>query len=158
MDFDIERVYTAVNAGELHIGDTVIVADDMETLRRFVEDDMGESKITRILTESFSYRFMVDNRPAGCSSLLAYLVMRKPEPEYIPWDYINCPLKCGDVVHYFNKDTGVQGDYMVTGVDNTDYLIIGRERVTYSNLLERYLFHENRCGVLSHNIALGDIK
>lgn len=34
MEFDVNKVYTAVNANELKVGDKVILANDLDTLRK----------------------------------------------------------------------------------------------------------------------------
>ena len=103
MEFDKSRVYTALNADELHVGDIIIGDDCIGGLRTKVEFDKVApftSVITNIREESNSCRF----ETAYVQSWhLAYLVKRKPESKYVPWTKENCPLKCGDVVRYKNS-------------------------------------------------------
>ena len=113
MEFDKSRVYTALNADELHVGDIIIGDDCIGGLRTKVEFDKVApftSVITNIREESNSCRF----ETAYVQSWhLAYLVKRKPESKYVPWTKENCPLKCGDVILYKNNNIQV----MVTGTD-----------------------------------------
>ena len=68
MDFDVRKVYTAVNADELHKGDLVIVADNLGTLKEYVS---GVTTIESVLSENSEYRFRTSSGRIFC---LAYLV------------------------------------------------------------------------------------
>ena len=59
MEFDKNRVYTALNADELKVGSTVIVANDLRSLRAKVEkfDNSYEIHLSDILSESAMHRF-----------------------------------------------------------------------------------------------------
>lgn len=72
MEFDKSRVYTALNADELHEGDKVIVADNLADLKEFVrKNDVHE--IEDILSDCVNERFGV----CGMANYaLAYLVER----------------------------------------------------------------------------------
>ena len=72
MEFDKSRVYTAVNAHELHKGDKVIVADTLNTLRQRVQKADRIWAIKQINPDDCQYRFESNDR----ISSLAYLVER----------------------------------------------------------------------------------
>lgn len=87
MEFDISRVYTAVNAEELHEGDRVYVADSLGSLKLRVKggDEAFCGIITSIGPEYDEYRFnMVSSFYA-----LAYLVERAPEKKWRPFKDID---------------------------------------------------------------------
>ena len=78
MEFQRERVYTALNADELRAGDKVIVANTLAELRKSVEENCiadvvtlkevhGEDCLSRFITSEGWYP-------------LAYLYVRKPQP------------------------------------------------------------------------------
>lgn len=75
MEFDKSRVFTAVNADELHKGDNVIVADDLDTLKEWIKSGSNSivSKLTEVQGENHVYRFIAEN---GKAYSLAYLVER----------------------------------------------------------------------------------
>ena len=87
MDFDVSKVYTAVNAHKLNIGDLVLAADTMVSLRTVVKyaEERYPDAITAILPEDDEYRFVV----AGESNYqLAYLVCTASNAEaYRAWRY-----------------------------------------------------------------------
>ena len=102
MEFDINKVYTAVNANELKVGDKVILANDLDTLRKKVVNDRSITCINRIAPEEYEYRFYGKNNAEF--SILAYLVERAEEKKYRPYKdtaemladykkrfYIDCP-------------------------------------------------------------------
>lgn len=73
MEFDKNRVFSAVNAGELYPGDKVVVADCIADLKELVKDKGNVVELERVLDEKFKLRFK-----AACTVfLLAYLVERK---------------------------------------------------------------------------------
>ena len=76
MEFKKERVYSAVNADELKPGDKVIVADDLDTLKRCVIGDDQVDILTKIGDETHTYRFFVMGETNDIMFLLAYLVER----------------------------------------------------------------------------------
>lgn len=74
MEFKKERVYSAVNADELRAGDKVIVADDLDTLKRCVKDNSPIDTLRMVGNEDYLFRFGVKD---NCVSFaLAYLVER----------------------------------------------------------------------------------
>lgn len=75
MEFQRERVYTALNADELKPGDKVIVANDLKNLKRkvFERFDYYIMTITSILGEEYLNRICIDNDRFP----FAYLVERK---------------------------------------------------------------------------------
>lgn len=76
MEFDINRVYTAVNADLVKPGSKVLVADDLETLRYVVKEDHDLDTLTVVNSEDYGNRFNID----GVSYMLAYLVSEPKEP------------------------------------------------------------------------------
>mgnify|MGYP003592355827 CR=1 FL=1 len=101
MIFDKSKVYSALNADELHAGDTVILADNLTALRSRVEGDKYIGKLIDIECEDYGYRFLSND---GYHYHWAYLVERAPEGKYVPWTKENCPLKAGDVLRYISED------------------------------------------------------
>lgn len=89
MDFDVKRVYSAVNADEVKVGSRAILADAMETLKVRVLRDVQPGIIDDIRNESSVNRF-------HCNSVaynLAYIIS-EPEEKKLKWT----DLKLGDVV------------------------------------------------------------
>ena len=87
MDFDVSKVYTAVNADELHKGDLVFGADTLQWLKTVVRGEAGSEPnvITGILTEDNEYRFTLSGER---NYQLAYLVCRADNAEaYKAWRY-----------------------------------------------------------------------
>ena len=87
MEFDKNRVYTALNADELAVGSKVIVADILENLRNKVQSGAQSQKLTAVLPDNLEYRFSTGQEPYA----LAYLV---EEPDVLKWT----DLKVGDTV------------------------------------------------------------
>ncbi|WP_443741424.1 hypothetical protein [Treponema berlinense] len=87
MTFDKSKVYTALNADELKVGDKVFVADNIAELRRIVEKSSTKDarKIVHIRKDNEPYRFCVKSIDAElCFGFnLAYLVERAEENEEI---------------------------------------------------------------------------
>lgn len=110
MEFDISRVYTAVNADELKVGSKVICADDLADLKIKVETDSCEKELSSIEAEESQYRFKVNGTTSYTTSYaLAYLVS---EPEKLKWT----DLKIGDVIR--SKDGNSMT--MITRIDKED--------------------------------------
>lgn len=104
MEFDKAKVYTALNADKLKIGSKVIVADTIDELKQYVEDDCDTSTITYIMPNYFSNRFSSDKKNYN----LVYLIS-EPEP-------IKCEdLKIGDILSF--GDT----DFMVLAIRKSEY-------------------------------------
>lgn len=103
MEFDISRVYTAVNADELKVGSEVIVADNLAELKAKVEKGTEPATLLGIEPDDRLYRFLT----IYPRNALAYLVS---EPEVLKWT----DLKVGDVIHKNGRNLTV----MVTGIDS----------------------------------------
>lgn len=103
MEFDVSRVYTAVNADELKVGSKVIVADNLADLKAKVEQDTKPATLQGIEPDDRLYRFLT----IYPRNALAYLVS---EPEVLKWT----DLKIGDVIR---KD-GRNLTAMVTSIDS----------------------------------------
>ena len=90
MEFDKNRVYTAVNADELKPGDKVIVADDLDTLKRCVKDNSPIDTLRMVGDEDYLFRFGVKDN--WVSFALAYLVERAE-------NCTNCACHCEVTAH-----------------------------------------------------------
>lgn len=117
MDFDVSRVYTAVNADELKIGSKVIVADNLADLKAKVEADTEPDILHDIEPDDRLYRFIIEAH----RNAFAYLV---ETPEQLKWT----DLKIGDII------ANNQLTVMVTGIDSdTDELHIYAGDVWYDD-------------------------
>lgn len=116
MEFDISRVYSAVNADDLKVGSKVIVAaqDSLDALRRCVIDNKYVYVLKQVRPENYMSRFVVESRflPNEDSAFtLCYLISEPGEPK-LKWT----DLKICDVVR--NVNTGVE--LLITGIDRRD--------------------------------------
>lgn len=128
MKFDKSRVYTALNADELPIGSKVIVADNLESLKKKVakvaafcdENAIAYiayiTEVCDIVSENCEKRFKIVERSYDRCLYshygLAYLVA---EPES---NHIKCEeLKIGDII----SDGDL--DYMVLGVHRSNGIV-----------------------------------
>ena len=89
MEFDKNRIYTAVNADELKVGSLVICADTMEKLKLNVKAIFEPKTLQDIFDEGNERRFQVN----GLSWALVYFVS-EPEEKVLKWT----DLKIGDVI------------------------------------------------------------
>lgn len=91
MEFDINKVYTSLNADELKPGSKVIVANTIDELKRYVEDycDGLSCTVYGIMPEYFSDRFLSSNHYFN----LAYLISESEEKK-LKWT----DLKIGDII------------------------------------------------------------
>ena len=101
MEFDVSKVYTAVNADELKVGSKVIVADNLADLKAKVEKGTEPATLLGIEPDDRLYRFLT----IYPRNALAYLVS---EPEVLKWT----DLKVGDVIR---KDSLTA---MITSIDS----------------------------------------
>lgn len=91
MEFDVKRIYTAVNACEVKVGSKVICGDNIFLLKERVEEgDVHIHELTSILAENLATRFRV--KDFG-DYALCYLVC-EPEKKTFKW----IDLKIGDVI------------------------------------------------------------
>lgn len=88
MEFDKNRVYTAVNADELKVGSKVYVSDNMYYLKKCVEDNLESCILTEVLLEKEANRFCI-NDPFNEQWALAYLIEPPNEPKYKPFESID---------------------------------------------------------------------
>ena len=86
MQFNKNRVYTALNADELEAGSMVIVADSLQGLKdrfsKFASDEDHAIPIGGILPETEVHRFKTSR---GNIYSLAYLISPPEKPEYKPF-------------------------------------------------------------------------
>jgi hypothetical protein len=92
MEFDVSRVYTAVNAEELKVGSKVIVAQAVDVLKDAVKVNKDPVILKDVLPPACIARFEVE--PCGYYNL-AYLV---EEPDVLKWT----DLQVGDIVQKDN--------------------------------------------------------
>lgn len=111
MEFDKNRVYTALNADELKVGSKVIVADNLETLIYGVTSDNEPKIITDICHTGFKDRFEIDTARYN----LCYLIS-EPEEKKLKWT----DLKIGDVIRY--KDDYGTINREVIGIDDCNVI------------------------------------
>ena len=87
MKFDVPRAYSAINADELKISSKVIVADNLEDLKKHVELNAPVDIVRAIGPEWEAFRITT----YGGTYALAYLV---EEPAKLKWT----DLKVGDII------------------------------------------------------------
>ena len=95
MKFDISKVYTAVNADELKEGSTVVVANDLSSLKTKVQSGSYSVTLLKIWGTSSTNRFEVTTMADGLDNryCLCYLIS-PPECKRLKWT----DLKLGDIV------------------------------------------------------------
>ena len=115
MTFEKKRVYSCINAEDLEIGSKVIVANNLEDLKKRVAEYKPENTIhviRSIKPEMFEYRFMVDEGYANDGYMLAYLV-ELPNENALKWT----DLKVGDTIR---DRTDKNLLFMITAMDTTE--------------------------------------
>lgn len=116
MEFNKDKVYTALNADELKVGSKVAASDNIATLKEKVERNDFRI-LTAILAEHAKYRFRTVkfiNDAATVDFIYAYLVS-EPEEKKLKWQ----DLKIGDVIRC--KFTGIK--YLITAVDSREHVV-----------------------------------
>lgn len=96
MIFEKKRVYSCVNADDLELGSKVIVANNLDDLKKRVMEYKPENTIHvihSIKPEMFEYRFVIDEGYTNDGYLLAYLV-ELPNENALKWT----DLKVGDII------------------------------------------------------------
>lgn len=116
MKFDKSRVYTALNADELEVGSTVIVADSLQVLKdkfsKFALDEDYAICIGGILPETEMHRFKTS---LGNVYPLAYLISPPEKPEYKPFSDTETAYKTISAHGGWIKQGSVY--HFVTGLD-----------------------------------------
>ena len=87
MEFDKSKVYTALNADELKVGDKCIFANNLDSLKCKVEEGTDIRPIIRILNDSYERRFKTEVRG---EYPFAYFIS---EPEKKKWIVYLCRTK-----------------------------------------------------------------
>ena len=105
MEFDKSKVFTALNADELKVGNKVICADNLYALKFSVDNELYITTLGEILPEDCMLRFRTKE---GEDCALAYLVEPLEEKKLKVSD-----LKLGDIVRHKFKNF----EYLVTGID-----------------------------------------
>ena len=98
MEFKKENIYTALNAGELKVGDKVYLGDSIVELRyKFENYDYSPSELCHISDEGdWEFNFATKDT----AGTLAYLVERKKEKKWRP--YKDCDEMIADYKKRFN--------------------------------------------------------
>ena len=109
MEFDKNRVYTALNADELKVGSEIFAADDLASLKSIVNRDEYLCHLMEVNNAYRAQRFKIKEN--SISYALAYLVS-EPKEKQLTWT----DLHIGDVVR--KKDGSAIA--MVTRIDFTD--------------------------------------
>ena len=118
MEFDKSRVYTAVNADELRIGDRVILGDSLSELREEVqaEKEAAIQNLMIIHGENMSFRFTGDKYHSGRS--LAYLIEPPAEPKYKPFESVDKAMEAIKAHgRYVIKTNNMMSAFLVTEDD-----------------------------------------
>lgn len=89
MEFQKERVFTAINADELKVGSQVIVGDSISELKDKIKKGGYDVPLYGISDESESNRFLIGD----CSYSLAYLISESEEKK-LKWT----DLELGDII------------------------------------------------------------
>lgn len=113
MAFEEKFVFTALNAEGLKIGSRVYVADEIGTLRDYVNGEQHIATVTDIKSELHEHRFVVkfDSDINECAWAFAYFVS-PPEEKKLKWT----DLEVGDII----QDKKHHFVYLVTGIDSSD--------------------------------------
>lgn len=119
MEFDKSRVYTALNADELKVGSTVIVANNLRSLRAKVEnfDNSYEVHISYIRPEAVIHRFETSS---GYVYVLAYLISPPKKPEYKPFSDTETAYKIITAHGGWIKEKSTEELRFIFGIDMND--------------------------------------
>ena len=146
MEFNKNRIYTAVNADELQIGSRCFFSDTVRGRRRKVEEDTDCVETFYRLYNNGVDDLFVGNNYAYC---YAYLIEPPAEPKYKPFESIDKAMeaikKHGGWVKW--KDDDIQG--LVVGKSD-DRVKILQDWVLPEELFEGYIFADDGspCGEL----------
>ena len=122
MEFDIKRVYTAVNADELKVGSKVIVGDTVEAIRNRVNNGTAQLTLSEIRKDIYERRFRVKEYAETESAFSLVYLVSEPEEKKLKWT----DLKIGDIIR--SKEEACTVTRMVTGIDtaeNHEHIEIG---------------------------------
>lgn len=120
MEFDINKVYTAVNAEELPIGSRCIFADTIGELKNAVEGNGNIETLAHVYSEYEQYRFSV-TKPNSDIHSLAYLVVppkqakKQKESEYKPFSSIEKAMEVIKKHGGWVKQKEIEHYYLVFG-------------------------------------------
>lgn len=162
MEFDKSRVYTALNADELKVGDKVYVADSLSDLKRLVEMNMSncERKLKAIRKDYEINRFVVENPDFNEYAYnLAYLVERAEEKKFRPYkdtdemiaDYkkrfsVDCAEYEFPLIWIKSKEIGGEKNLIIDAFESA--IGISDEYVPFKSLFNSYTYLDGSpCGV-----------
>ena len=149
MEFDKNRIYTAVNADELQIGSKCFFADAVGNLQDKVENNNEVSmELALIKPTDRPSRFEAEN---GNWYLLAYLIEPPAEPKYKPFESIDKAMEAIKKHGGWVKSKTTQEYFLISALKSKKFAIIGNEYwESFSFLLERYVFADDGspCGEL----------
>ena len=150
MQFDKNRIYTAVNADELKIGSKCIFADTVRGLRRKVEEDTNRVETFYRLHNNGGDDLFVGN---DCAYCYAYLIEPPAVPKYKPFESVEKAMEVIMKHGGWVKDDGTGCTFLVLGYGKheEDFSIyIGSEWVPLEDLFIDFIFADNNspCGEL----------
>ena len=120
MEFDKSKVYTALNADELKVGSTVVVANDLSSLKTKVQSGSYSATLLKIWGTSSTNRFEVTSMNDRYN--LCYLIS-EPEEKKLKWT----DLKIGDIITNGNLTA------MITEIDKEYHIHICAGHKWYSD-------------------------
>ena len=151
MEFNKNRIYTAVNADELKIGSTVYVSDNMYYLKKCVEESLESSILTSILSEKEPKRFCISNNEKW---QLVYLIEPPDEPKYKPFKDIDKAMEAIKKHGGWVKEK-ISGDLKLISCigkisDSMLSICVGSTYFTSTTLLKDFIFADDGspCGEL----------
>ena len=109
MEFQKERVFTALNADELKIGSKVIIGNSIEALRNRVQNGTTPLTLSEIRSDYYGKRFRVEEYTETDSAYSFVYLISEPEEKKLKWT----DLKIGDVIR--QKEGTLS--FLITGID-----------------------------------------
>lgn len=148
MEFDVSKVYTAINADELPVGSKCIFAETLKDLKDKVlsNDDCSTYTLKAIGDEDSKDRF----KDFSCTWTLAYLVELPEEKVIKPFKTIEEAREAITARGGFlkNKDTGYT--YLVTGYSRNDKIagleiFVADSWRSLERIAEDFVFADDGC-------------
>ena len=149
MEFSSDRVYSAVNADELNVGDVCIFANDLATLEYNVVHNLEQDTILAILKDDQERRIV---RETGRHYALAYLVetasVRGCQPFQTAQEFVDACQEHGSWVYQY----GCSKAFLISSITvegELDEIQIGDQIVSPTIFCTywRFLLDDSPCGV-----------
>lgn len=159
MKFDKSKVYSALNADEVPIGSVGFVSNNMLELKDKVSrsDSFIPVSVTKILSDAFIGRFIVDNDTGNYPLFYLLKKSKKSKKRYYP--YLNTDEMIFDFKKRFNHSVDIvpliwientAGDkQLITSFNDDSVLISGQAPISMDTLFNLYKYINNSpCGRL----------